>query len=58
MTTITRQRATRTDGMSEAERHLYSIVLLAGTIILAGVGMAFAILLAAHAVRLSVAVVL
>lgn len=52
MSTMTRNRSDDGFGPSEAERRVFSVLVLAGTIILAGAGMACAILLGAHAIRI------
>jgi hypothetical protein len=52
MTTMTRQQAGETIGTSDAERHIFSILVLVGTIAFAGTGMAVAILLGAHVVQI------
>jgi hypothetical protein len=52
MSTMTRNRSHDGFGSTEAERRVFSVLVLAGTIALAGAGMALAILLGAHALRI------
>jgi hypothetical protein len=52
MSTMTGNRTHDAFEPTDAERRTFSIVVLAGTIALAGAGMALAILLGAHAVRI------
>jgi hypothetical protein len=52
MSTMTRNQSHDAFGSTETERRVFSILVLAGTIALAGAGMAFAILLGAHALRI------
>ncbi|HEY7034645.1 MAG TPA: hypothetical protein VH482_25125 [Thermomicrobiales bacterium] len=57
MATTTRTQETETDPPADDERRLFSMIVLVGTIALAGAGMAFAILLGAYAVHLDTLVV-
>ena len=57
MATTTSTRKIETDAAAEETRGIFSLILLVGTIALAGVGMACAILLGAYSVQMDTLVV-
>ena len=57
MATVTRTREIGTGAPADEDRGIFSMILLVGTIALAGAGMAFAIVLGAYSVQLDTLVV-
>jgi hypothetical protein len=57
MAAITRTQESETDASGDENRSTFSMIVLAGTIAVAGVGMAVAILLGAYSVQLDTLVV-